>query len=101
MKELSFGYVDYLAIDKRETMPTYEDVLTLAQQLDATEQARLAEALTLTTQSTHAENQADHPNKVAILNHIKARLQHIPPEVSLVDELIAERREAAKQEEQA
>jgi hypothetical protein len=100
MKELSFGCVDYWAIAKRNTMPTYEDVLTLAQQLDATEQARLAEALTLTPQSTRTENQADHSNKVAILNRIKARLQHIPPEVSLVDELIAERREAAKQEEQ-
>jgi hypothetical protein len=82
-------------------MPTYEDVLTLAQQLNATEQARLAEALALTTPLTHIGNQADSSDKAAILDRIKARFQHIPPEVSLVDELIAERREAAKQEERA
>jgi hypothetical protein len=79
-------------------MPTYEDVLTLAQQLNAAEQARLAEVLITTSQPTRTDNPIDPPNKAAILNGIKARFQHIAPEVSLVDELIAERREAAKQE---
>ncbi len=35
----------------------------------------------------------------AVVKRLQARFSHIPPEVSLVDELIAERREAAAKEE--
>ncbi|MBW4515154.1 MAG: hypothetical protein KME11_08005 [Timaviella obliquedivisa GSE-PSE-MK23-08B] len=82
-------------------MPTYEDVLTLAQQLNAVEQTRLAEALMLLHQTTQTENHLEPSSQTLILNSLKARLQTIPPGVSLVDELIAERREAATKEEQA
>jgi hypothetical protein len=82
-------------------MPTYEDVLTLAQQLNAVEQARLAEALMLIHQPAQTENHLEPSSQTLILNSLKARLQAIPPGVSLVDELIAERREAAIKEAQA
>lgn len=82
-------------------MPTYEDVFTLAQQLNAVEQARLAEALMLIHQPTQTENHLEPSSQTLILDSLKARLQTIPPEVSLVDELLAERREAATKEEQA
>lgn len=35
----------------------------------------------------------------AVLERVKRRFSHIPPEVSLVDELIAERRAEARREE--
>lgn len=82
-------------------MPTYEDVLTLAQQLNAVEQTRLAEALMLLHPPAQTENHLEPSSQTSILNSLKARLQTIPPGVSLVDELIAERREAATKEEQA
>jgi hypothetical protein len=101
MEESPSSFISDSASVRRKPMPTYEDVLTLAQQLSATEQARLAEVLTLNTQPILIDSPVELASKEAILDRIKARLQHIPSEVSLVDELIAERREAAKREEQS
>lgn len=55
-------------------MPTYEDVLTLAQQLNTVEQARLAEALMLIHQPTQTENHSESSSQTSILNSLKARL---------------------------
>ncbi|ROR32055.1 AbrB/MazE/SpoVT family DNA-binding domain-containing protein [Inmirania thermothiophila] len=37
----------------------------------------------------------------ALIERMQARFRHIPPEVSLVDELISERRQDARREEEA
>jgi hypothetical protein len=41
-----------------------------------------------------------HPAKELVLDSLKRRFSHIPPGISLAEELIAERRAEARREEQ-